>query len=152
MAWNLTVSSRFLGSGSEEGGASLTSSVCTRFSLFVGGTSSLGDDAVDAGEGMRGLLLFCAARFAAAARAALETGTWMPSDGSDNDLRRVLYGMITERRATDSQSCSVFVLLSYALRWVFLFGALATRGPLDFLPVGPAAGKLCKSSARLSSR
>lgn len=31
----------------------------------------------------------------AAARAACVTGTWMPSDGRDRDLRRVLYGMVT---------------------------------------------------------
>ncbi len=51
----------------------------------------------DVGDGVRALLwLFgrAMARFAAAARAALETGIWMPSDGSDSDLRRVLYGMM----------------------------------------------------------
>lgn len=48
--------------------------------FFGGGASEAG--AVEGGE-----------RFAAA-REACVTGSWMPSDGSDSDLRRVLYGMV----------------------------------------------------------
>lgn len=32
----------------------------------------------------------------AAARAAWVTGTWMPNDGKERDLRRVLYGMTSD--------------------------------------------------------
>lgn len=40
--------------------------------------------------GVFGLVAAAATAAAAAARAACVTGTWMPSDGSESDLRRVL--------------------------------------------------------------
>lgn len=55
------------------------------------------DFAVDGEE----LLLFAEALFAAA-RAAWVTGTWMPRDGNESDLRRVLYGMAADVRLIDA--------------------------------------------------
>ena len=76
---SLRESSRFFGTGSEVGASSM-SAVCARFNLFAGVASSLAGDAIvdDVGEGVRELLLLfwrAMARFAAAARAALDTGT-----------------------------------------------------------------------------
>lgn len=86
---NLTPSSRLFGVGSE----SSVSAVCGRLSLLVGGWSSFGD-AIDVGEDVRVLLLLLLlsrrARARFAARAALETGTCMPSEDRDSDFRRVL--------------------------------------------------------------
>jgi len=103
---NLTLtSSRLFGNGSEA--VLSASSECARFSFLLGGGVSLeseAGEAMDAGEFAREFArvleppLVVEARFAAAAaRAAWVTGRWMPSEGRESDLRRVLYGMMGER-------------------------------------------------------
>lgn len=63
-------------------------SSCDRFNFLAGGSSELAegvgveDRSVEGGESR------------AAAREACVTGRWMPSDGNESDLRRVLYGMV----------------------------------------------------------
>lgn len=58
---------------------------------------------------------------AAAALAALLMGTWMPSEGSDNDLRRVLYGMMTA--VTRGFMCGFLKRVGFALFcFLFFFG------------------------------
>jgi hypothetical protein len=47
-----------------------------------------------------------------AARAAWVTGTWMPSDGRERDLRRVLYGMTADLRRFTETRPSFYALLS----------------------------------------
>lgn len=45
-----------------------------------------------------------------AAREAWVTGTWMPRDGSERDLRRVLYGMTVDLRRFTETRPFVFML------------------------------------------
>jgi hypothetical protein len=52
---------------------------CDRFTFLLGGATS--SDEFEGGE-------------RAAARDACETGRWIPKLGSDNDFRRVLYGIL----------------------------------------------------------
>lgn len=62
-------------------------------------------------------------RFAmAAALAALLMGTWMPSEGSDNDLRRVLYGMMA---AAARGLCDFLMPVGSPSSFLFCFSFLA---------------------------
>ena len=92
------VSSRRFATGGEGRELSL-SSLCDLLSRFDGCASSLEDIAEAMASCVDARAKFAAwaeARDAtAAARSAWVTGTCMPSDGSERDLRRVLYGMIT---------------------------------------------------------
>jgi hypothetical protein len=93
--------SRFLDGGRDASSASDPSlSLCDRFNLLLerssldGGAILLEDDDDDV------LLVGVDALVAvilAAARAALEMGTWIPSEGRESDFRRVLYGMVAGR-------------------------------------------------------
>lgn len=92
---NLTVLSRFLAGAAERRSSSEPSlSLCVRFNLLLG-LSSLGGGGILLDDD--DVLLFgvvALADFFAAARAALEIGTWMPRDGRESDFLRVLYAMV----------------------------------------------------------
>lgn len=51
-----------------------------------------------------------------AARAACVTGTWMPSDGRERDLRRVLYGMAAEVRLASGTRPSLCLASYYSVQ------------------------------------
>jgi hypothetical protein len=97
---NFRLLSRFLGGGRDPGSASEPSlSLCDRFNLLLE-RSSLGGGAILLDDDDDVLLVGVDAVLAvilAAARAALETGTCIPSEGRESDFRRVLYGMVAGR-------------------------------------------------------